>query len=1332
MLYYRQLKIYRNDDLAITILEAIMTHLRVAAVQLDFQPVTRTPDGAWLIDEPIANITQDNVGKDSYLYTLSGHDSRNRDIYDRLMTQSRTDYIDNLRIKLKEIMTFCFRQKVDLVVFPEYSLPINVVDILRSFSTKMAIVAGLGYLQYSDIEIAKEYGFDISHISHANNVAALLSPTKNILFAKKYPATNEQIESGDGKLLDTTIELEKGEYSIGGAICLDYIRERTHIERDKPKLVIIPALTKNIEEFVDETPRDYIRVFANHAAYGGTYIGLAGIKGLSFVDKNGTTPLPKGVEGIIIVDLDPDQPYLQVVPSTTFTPDHRLVARANLIYQGRDIEIANRLSAFDQTDVGYRVNLGDLLQTARDIQQLVERAGSRYKLLQEALNTVENIGNRLSTEETRALARHCILSANARTISEWRYRSLIGIAERLKTLLENVPEIASSFSEYEKIAREISKDVRDTFIESRHRGVKLETESPSSDTQLVLFARLGSFGTSQAIASLEKQLKLLRVIADQQDQNLVLRYRLQNYKDADGITHVVYDIICTTSHHTQKEIESLREGLGQVIAVTFAGAYSFSYTVSDLEPAELLFNIRDSAFWWAEIRRAIDANNNPLPFRGFVDWSAIINLIKRLSASATIEIECFALTPETVISNTDNEEDKGGSPDNEIRFIDFKVEGSYEAARVFENLASKEKNDPRRLALRVFIGSKEELPQAVIDSIGIELAGISRFDAIEKNEWRSADLNALSQGWGLTPVETLRIFHPPFGDIFAQTGEMRFDLDLPTNESKFPPGIALGKARMVQARSNQEIEVKLSELDRLKHIYILGKTGTGKTNLLKIMASQDVEVSGRGVTIIDPHGDLVDHVLRQIPEKRIPEVTLIDLARTDALPVINPLDIDRKDVVTRDRTVQELILLMRQRAFHQWTGPRFDEMMRLVLQTMLDEKYPESPSFVEVSKFLIDKGFQAGIKEIVQDKELKNRWDFQDTLLRDNETPGLIQYVISKFDDIARDSTLRCVIGGSKSTINIEKIVQENGILLVRIPEAVIGKQASDLIGSLILLQLRTAIIRRREFGKQQNYHFVYVDEFQNFANTDFHTIVAEARKFNIGFTLANQNLEQLREFRTYTGAHEERLVSAILGNVANLIIFGVGAFDAGTLSQQFNESARDILRIGRYQSLAKLNIDGFDTTAFTLKPPEALRLENPRIIEAIEKHMKNTCWVDREKVLDDINSRIERLTQAAEKAIKDKEELGRKKWQDQLQLRPRPLVPPTPIFDNDDDDDDDTTIPEALLKGKTPGVQKANSKNKKSQSNKKGGAKKTIRSKNTLKQETSNGARKGRKKPVD
>jgi hypothetical protein len=344
------------------------------------------------------------------------------------------------------------------------------------------------------------------------------------------------------------------------------------------------------------------------------------------------------------------------------------------------------------------------------------------------------------------------------------------------------------------------------------------------------------------------------------------------------------------------------------------------------------------------------------------------------------------------------------------------------------------------------------------------------------------------------------------------------------------------------------------------------------------------------------------------------------------------------DAIRRDRTIQDLIRLTRSRVFHEHTGPRFEEYVRLALRTLLDPGYPEPASIVELPRLLTNKDFRRAILKQLTDPELKERWKFEDEMEKGRDWGETIHYVTAKFDELVRDNTLRAVLGGSRSSVDIEDVVGRNLILLVRIPQAVIGKESADFIGSLILMQMQSAIIRRRdsihfELGAG-SLHFVYVDEFQNFANTDFHTIVAEARKFNIGFTLAHQNLEQLREFRTYTGSTEQRLISAILGNVANIICFRIGSPDAGAIERQIGVKAEDIGRIGRYAAICRLTVDGDELAPFTMTTEEAKRLENPSVVSRITARMHETCWHRREETLDTIAGRVDRVLNPPKPAL--------------------------------------------------------------------------------------------------
>jgi len=832
------------------------------------------------------------------------------------------------------------------------------------------------------------------------------------------------------------------------------------------------------------------------------------------------------------------------------------------------------------------------------------------------------------------------------TITEWRYQQAVRIGSQLRSLQErlNQPELAAvAFAQYESLARTLATTglVRSAVLEPRHKGPPSSApvgEVPT--TQYVLVARLGPYDEDQAIESLSRQFAVLRVLADMQDPTLALRYRIRTVTVGPGSTQARFEVFCTTSGKSQSELEALREGLGQIVHVAFAGAYGISYTTSEEGLRETLTEDHVTTRWRAELRfrRATGLQRQVLG--GVPDWALVIDLIRSLKQPALIEMECSAAPP------SDEYKPEPMLTEGELLgrmglALESVTESHRASAQMFVSLLRREWNDRRRLRLGIRLSSTEPLPGSITDLIAIEIAGAHPYEIhdLAANASPEGQPEAISSEV-YSIIDALRIFHPPYGKIYRTAQGERKSLRITTEEVSFPPGMSLGRAFTRQMRADEDIEVRLSEEDRLRHLYVIGRTGAGKTNLLKHMAAQDVKVPGRGVTIIDPHGDLADHVLREVPESRSNEVVLADLSRTDALPVLNPLSFlgnkDQVERTVRDRTIQELISLLRSRVFHQFTGPRFEEVVRTAFETMLDPGYPVPASFVEIPSLLMDRELQKDLQFILTDTNLKTRWKFQDELARDPEYGGMIHWVTSKFTDIARDATLRCVLGGAPSTIDMGKVVDEGKILVVRIPEAVIGRQAADLIGSLMLLELRMAMIRRREFGAIQHWHFVYVDEFQNFANTDFHTIVAEARKFNIGFTLANQNLEQLRDFRTFTGVHEERLVTAILGNVGNLIAFSVGGIDAQALSVHFGLDADKIMQIGRYEALARILVNGFDTRAFSLRTPEAVRIESPRVVDEIVAFNRDSYWVDQKDMLASVDARISVVRQAVSDAKRE------------------------------------------------------------------------------------------------
>ena len=276
------------------------------------------------------------------------------------------------------------------------------------------------------------------------------------------------------------------------------------------------------------------------------------------------------------------------------------------------------------------------------------------------------------------------------------------------------------------------------------------------------------------------------------------------------------------------------------------------------------------------------------------------------------------------------------------------------------------------------------------------------------------------------------------------------------------------------------------------------------------------------------------------------------------------------------------------------------------------------PSLVDAPSLLTDTAWQKRVRSGLVDKELTERWLFHDRVSTGRDYPDLLDWAVSKLDDLANDETLRSVLGGEHNTVNIDRVVRNNGVLVVSIPESVIGRDSAQFLGSLVLLQLKAALLRRK--GDDVPPFFVYVDEFQKFASVGFEELLAEARKFGVGLVMAHQNLEQLRAFSLMTGLSSDALVNSILGNVGTMVVFPIGAQDANLLAPQIEVSAKNIGRLGRYEAVVKMTLRGQSLAPFTLRTEYSNPGLDPRRLDEIREYLVEGDLIARQK---DVQARI-------------------------------------------------------------------------------------------------------------
>ena len=403
--------------------------------------------------------------------------------------------------------------------------------------------------------------------------------------------------------------------------------------------------------------------------------------------------------------------------------------------------------------------------------------------------------------------------------------------------------------------------------------------------------------------------------------------------------------------------------------------------------------------------------------------------------------------------------------------------------------------------------------------------------------------------------------------------------------------------------------------DRFRHTAIIGRTGSGKSNHILQMEREDIR-NGAGVAIIAAHEEDALYPLMCVPEERIDDVVILDPTSTRVLPCMNPLDVDRNDKAAVSKAISDCIQLLKSQCQHDWAGPRFDQMARLALETMFDPGFlgdsregqqssarenhrdsaqddsATSPHIALIERMFTDADFVRSFKGKLQSAHLREQWMIEAGSRRSSEADDKVQWFLCKIDPFCSDRVLSHVFGPGKKTIDIKRIVDEGKILVAIIPEHRIGHDAATFLRTWLLMQLKDAILQRdgtdgcddsSYFGICAKTHrnqrdldpfFVYVDEFGEQATVEFASFLAESRKYRVGFTLAFQNLAQMRTMDARTGHESAKLLDAILGNVGTMICYPVGSTDAALMARQLNTSEHDIADIRRYHPLACVLID--------------------------------------------------------------------------------------------------------------------------------------------------------------
>ena len=408
--------------------------------------------------------------------------------------------------------------------------------------------------------------------------------------------------------------------------------------------------------------------------------------------------------------------------------------------------------------------------------------------------------------------------------------------------------------------------------------------------------------------------------------------------------------------------------------------------------------------------------------------------------------------------------------------------------------------------------------------------------------------------------------------------------------------------------------IYVTDDDRRRHFYVIGQTGTGKSELLKNFIAQDI-AAGKGVAVVDPHGDLIDSVLSAIPRERYKDVIIFDPGDRMYPLGLNMLEYDSNFPEQKTFIVNEMQSIFNKLFPPETMGPMFEQYMRNALMLLMEDT-DDPATLMEVPRVFTDVEFRKIKLARARNPTVIDFWE-KEAVKAGGEASlaNMTPYITSKFNNFIANDYVRPIIGQPKSAFNFRKVMDDGKILLVNLSKGRIGDINAGLLGMVVVGKLLMSALSRVDMPQEQRRDFnLYIDEFQNFTTDSIATILSEARKYRLNLVIAHQFIAQLAE----------KIRDAVFGNVGSMVVFRVGADDAEFLVKQFDPvfTKTDLINIDNYNAYVKLLIAGQTAKPFnirTLKAPAG----TPGLRDSLKELSRKVYGASRHEVEEDILKRL-------------------------------------------------------------------------------------------------------------
>ena len=404
-------------------------------------------------------------------------------------------------------------------------------------------------------------------------------------------------------------------------------------------------------------------------------------------------------------------------------------------------------------------------------------------------------------------------------------------------------------------------------------------------------------------------------------------------------------------------------------------------------------------------------------------------------------------------------------------------------------------------------------------------------------------------------------------------------------------GILLG----INSFRGKDTEIRMSREDRMRHMYVIGQTGTGKTTILKNMIAQDIR-NGDGCCFIDPHGSDIQDILSYVPKERIDDVVYFDPAYTARPMGLNMLEYDLNYPEQKTLVVNELMGIFN-KLFDMKVGggAMFEQYFKN--SAFLVMEHPESGcTLLEIGRVLSDKKFRDMKLAHCKNPIIKQFWEGAEKTTGDQGLENFVPYITSKFDNFISNDIMRPVVLQEKSVFNFREIMDNKKILLVNLSKGRLGDINANLIGLVLVGKIQMAAMSRVDMhGQKMNDFYLYIDEFQNVTTDSIASILSEARKYRLSLTVAHQYISQL----------EEKIKNAVFGNVGSMAVYRVSTEDANFVEQQFKPifTASDIVKLDNFNSYVKMLVNGTPAKPFSMTSHWSMTPKgNTEIVEKIKE----------------------------------------------------------------------------------------------------------------------------------